>query len=144
MRVTPSPPLRTANRPIMVLRTAIFGIVWRVPFKNKNNHFWRFHFYKVYKIIVWCMHVNTNLNDSFCVCLLDFPVFDLLKSMFKRINAKLTPNMWNIYRYLTSYVTFVVIHDIFKVKLYVCVRHNRIFAYCVPPLCVSAYHLKHE
>ena len=47
MRVTPPPPLQTAYRSILALRTA-YCIFWprvlRIPFNNKKQPFWAFPF----------------------------------------------------------------------------------------------------
>jgi len=95
-------------------------------------------------------HVQSFLKHYFwCVCLLNFLDLDLPKSMFNFVNADMTPKRARAKRACNFLELFdFVCHvccvswwklDIFKVKIYVWVRYNRIlrtayqpFAYCVP------------
>jgi len=80
------------------------------------------------------------------MCLLVFLDFDLPKSMFKFINADITPKKRErseraIFLEFFDFVCHVCCVfwwklDLFKLKIDVCVRYNRISAYCVPTLCV--------
>jgi len=69
MRVTP--PLRTAYRPILALRNAyrhIFCLAYCVPFKNKNDHFWRFQLHNEYKMTVCYMHMYNHSSFDVFAC----------------------------------------------------------------------------
>jgi len=78
--------------------------------------------------------------------LVKFSEFDLPKSMFKFINAEMTPKKRErsqrailfrvIWLCMSCVLCFLMKIGNFKVKFDVCVRYNRIPAYCVPTLCV--------
>ena len=69
-----------------------FGLAYCVPFNNKTTIFGNFIYIKKIKWqYVACTCTIILANVKFGVCLLDFLVFDIPKSMFMLINAEMTP-----------------------------------------------------
>jgi len=103
---------------------------------------------KLQYVVCTCTVILENIS-FWCVYLLNFLDFDLRKSMFKFINAEMTPKkrerseraiffrvIWLCMSCVTCVLCFWWKLDLFNVKIDVCVRYNRIPAYCVPTLCV--------
>jgi len=136
MSVTPPPTLRTAIVWSCVLRTLFFGLEYCVPFNNKTSIFSvSIYIKKIFKTLCCIQMYNISWKRKlWCVCLLDFLVFYLPKSMFmlKMLRIK--------YNYLTLYVMFFKL-DLFKVNNVVCVWY-RIFCVMRTDPLRTAYRLK--
>ena len=120
-----------------------------MPFNKKKTHFGRSICIKKIKlqyIAHTCRIIHENISfDVFAYK--DFIDFDLPKSMFEFINAEITQNKRErseraknssifICFCMSRVLSFLIKLDLFQVKIDVCVRYNRIFAYCVPTFCV--------
>jgi len=147
----PPPPLRTAYRSILALRTAYrHFLALRTAYRltSKTTILGVSIYIKKLKlqyVVYTCTVILENIS-FWCVCLLNFLDFDLRKSMFKFINAEMTPKQRErseraiflrvIWLCMSCVLCFWWKLDLFNVKIDVCVRYNRISAYCVPTLCV--------
>jgi len=130
----------------------LFCLAYCVPFNNKTTILSVSFYIKKLKLqyAVWTCTVILETWVFICF-LVKFPKCwppPIVKSMFKFINVEMSPKSASVAsaqffkRYLTLYAKCVVFVffkwklDLFKVKIDVCVRYNRISAYCVPTLCV--------
>ena len=115
---------------------SFFSLAYCIPLNNITpNLFWHYIYIKKIKWqYVACTIIFANVRVD-AICLLEFLVFYLPKSMFKFINAEM---IFSKRRIKSLECFYFVCHPccvflmIFKVKMDVCVRYNRIFAYCLP------------
>jgi len=100
MKMTPPPPLRTAYRLVLALRTA-YRHFWASSTANRlttKKHFWRFHLHKEIQITVCCMHMY---NHSWVI------LHELPNSCPQTLMSHYWFRFWNISKILCDLCRFL-------------------------------------